>query len=149
LNLKPIVILALVSVGWTWSVPQPQKAKERFDPDGAFWFHGTPPKEFQNVGGINLNSKRTRRLPAAGVELTNGKRFAFKSLTVKRESLVFTTVTVGGVSYSFSGRFLKGGVYAAGDLDPDAPVLEGTLIKWNGSRKVAEASLKFTYFGGT
>jgi hypothetical protein len=53
------------------------------------------------------------------------------------------------VSYSFSGRFLKGGVFSAGDLDPDAPVLEGTLTKWKGGKKVAEASLKFTYFGGT
>src|SRR5262245_23392213 len=107
-----------------------QKPKERFDPDGASWFHATPPAESKNVGWINLNSKRSKQLPAAGVVLVNGTRFDFKSLVVKRESLVFTTVVVRGVSYSFSGRFLKGGVFAAGDLDPDAPVLEGTLTKW-------------------
>jgi hypothetical protein len=81
--------------------------------------------------------------------LVNGNRFGYKSLVVKKESFVFTTVVVKGTSYSFSGRFLKGGVFAAGTLDPDAPVLEGTLTKWTGGRKVAEANLKFTYFGGT
>ncbi len=140
------MLLALFAIG---SELAAQKTKERFDPDGSFWFHGTPPKDFENVGGINLNSKRSRQLPAAGVELVNGNRFPFKSLVVKPDRLVFTTAVVRGVSYSFSGRFLKGGVFSAGDLDPDAPVLEGTLTKWKGGKKVAEASLKFTYFGGT
>jgi hypothetical protein len=139
----------LLAIGAGLSEVSAQKPKERFDPDGSFWFHGTPPEEFKNVGGINLNSKRSKRLPAAGVELVNGPRFGFKSLVVKRESLVFTTVLVRGVSYSFSGRFLKGGVFGAGDLDPDTPVLEGTLTKWKAGKKVAEANLKFTYFGGT
>jgi hypothetical protein len=141
-----VILLAIVAAVSNISAQAP---KERFDPDGSFWFHGAPPKEFENVGGINLNSKRSRRLPAAGVELTNGNRFAFKSLVVKRESLVFMTVVVRGVSYSFSGRFLKGGVFAAGNLDSEEPVLEGTLTKLKAGKKVAEASLKFTYFGGT
>lgn len=58
-------------------------------------------------------------------------------------------MTLAGVSYSFSGRFLKGGVYGAGNLDDETPVLEGTLTKFRGSQKVAEAKLKFVYFGGT
>ena len=143
-----LIVLLLTLCGGVFELAA-QKSKARFDPDGAFWFHGKPPKEFENVGGINLNSKRSRQLPAAGVELVNGKRFPFKSLTVKPDRLVFTTVVVGGVSYSFSGRFLKNGVFSAGDLDPDAPVLEGTLTKWKAGSKVAEANLKFTYFGGT
>jgi len=58
-------------------------------------------------------------------------------------------MTVAGVSYSFSGRFLKGGVYSSGILDDETPVLEGTLTKFRGGNKVAEAKLKFVYFGGT
>ena len=61
----------------------------------------------------------------------------------------FTTMTVRGVFYTFSGKFLKGGVYGAGDLDDQTPVLEGTLTRFRDGKKVAAANLKFVYFGGT
>jgi len=53
------------------------------------------------------------------------------------------------VSYSFVGRFLKGGVFAETVLDDQSPVLEGVLTKFVAGKKVAEANLKFSYFGGT
>ena len=126
-----------------------QKSGARFDPDGAFWIVGETPNEFSEFGAINLNSKRSRQLPVQGFELRTGKRIAFKTLTVKRDNFTFTTITAGGVSYAFSGKFLKGGVYSAGALDDETPVLEGTLTKFRGGQKVAEAKLKFSYFGGT
>ena len=122
---------------------------ERFDPDGSFWLHGAPPNDFSDFGGINLNAKRSRQLPQPGLETNNGKRYRFKTLSVKQERFTFTTMMVAGVSYSFSGRFLKGGVYSSGILDDETPVLEGTLTKFRGGTKVAEAKLKFVYFGGT
>jgi hypothetical protein len=72
----------------------------------------------------------------------------FKSLSVSRSGLTFMTVPRKGISYSFKGRFLRGGTFAAQDLQEN-PVLEGTLIKLNQGKPVAEAKLKFTYFGGT
>jgi hypothetical protein len=127
-----------------------QKSKaERFDPDGSFWLQGAPPTDFSDFGGINLNAKRSRQLPQPGLETNNGKRYRFKTLSVKQERFTFTTMTVAGVSYSFSGRFLKGGVYSSGILDDETPVLQGTLTKFRGGTKVAEAKLKFVYFGGT
>jgi hypothetical protein len=121
----------------------------RFDPDGSFWIKGIPPKYFENFSGINLNSKHSRRLQASGVDLTDGTRLSFKNLNVTRDKLVFSTVVVRGYSYSFSGRFLKGGVFAATVLDQEIPVLEGTLTKWRQGQRVANAKLSFTYFGGT
>ena len=59
------------------------------------------------------------------------------------------TTQVRGVSYSFSGRFLKGGVFAETVLDDQSPVLEGILTKFVSGKKVAEAKLQFGYFGGT
>ena len=53
------------------------------------------------------------------------------------------------MSYSFVGRFLKGGVFAETNLDDESPVLEGVLTKFVSGKKVAEANLKFVYFGGT
>jgi hypothetical protein len=121
----------------------------RFDPDGSFWIHGQPPNEFSDFGGINLNSKRSRHLPQSGVETNNGKLYRFKTLSVKRDNFTFTTMTLAGIYYTFSGKFLKGGVYSSGMLDDETPVLEGTLTKFSGGKKVAEANLKFVYFGGT
>ena len=114
-----------------------RKGTARFDPDGSFWIHGQPPNEFLDFGGINLNAKRVRRLPSPGVQLNNGTTFRFKTLTVKRDNFTFTTMTIGGVSYSFAGKFLKGGVYSSGILDDETPVLEGTLTKFRGGKKVA------------
>jgi len=123
----------------------------RFDPDGSFWLKDgtTPPTEFSDFSAINLNAKRLRRLPSAGVQLNNGTTYRFKTLSVKRDNFIFTTIALRGVSYSFAGKFLKGGVYASGILDEETPVLEGTLTKFRGGKKVAEANLKLVYFGGT
>ena len=126
-----------------------QTAKPRFDPDGSFWIHGTAPNDFSDFGGINLNAKKLRRLPASGLSLNNGKNFRYKTLSVTRERLEFTTVPIGGISYSFSGAFLKGGVFAEANLDEETPVLEGVLVKNKQGKKIAEAKLKFIYFGGT
>jgi hypothetical protein len=120
-----------------------------FDPDGSFWIIGDHGDGFSDFGGINLNAKRLRRLPPSGVQLVNGKTFRFKTLNVKRQNFTFTTVTIGGISYSFTGRFLQGGVFAATDLSDERPVLEGVLRKHKAGKKVAEAKLKFMYFGGT
>ena len=145
LCVKPLVVFFLVLAAF--SVLAQKSA--RFDPDGAFWIVGETPNDFSEFGAINLNSKRSRQLPVQGFELRTGKRLAFKTLTVKRDQFTFTTIASGGVSYAFAGKFLKGGVYSAGELDDETPVLEGTLTKFRGGQKVAEAKLKFSYFGGT
>ena len=121
----------------------------RFDADGSFWIHGDRPNGFSDFGGINLNAKKSRRLPMAGVEIINGKRLPFKTLSVKQTNLSFTTVTLSGISYTFSGKFLKGGVFMSANLDDETPVLEGTLTKYKGGQKVAQGKLSFVYFGGT
>jgi len=132
----------------TASPASTQRKQARFDPDGSFWIHGTPPPEFSDFDSINLNAKRLRYLNDPGL-LMRTTRYRYKTLTVKRDNFSFTTMTVRGIFYTFSGRFLKGGVYGAGDLDDETPVLEGTLTRFRNGKKVAEANLKFVYFGGT
>ena len=126
----------------------PQAASSKFDPNGSFWLLDQP-TEFSEFGAINLNAKKLRRLPSPGLQLNDGTNFRFKTLTVKRNNFTFTTVTRHGVYYSFSGRFLKGGVYAMTELNDESPILEGTLTRYRDGKKVAEGKLRFTYFGGT
>jgi hypothetical protein len=125
-----------------------QNKTARFDPDGSFWIVGEPPSIFSDFDSINLNAKGSRRLQSPGLR-TKTKNYRFKTLGLKRNDFTFTTVTVGNVSYSFAGRFLKGGSFAETWLGDDDPVLEGTLTKFQAGKKVAEAKLKFSYFGGT
>jgi hypothetical protein len=136
-----LLLIAATAVG--------QNKSARFDPDGSFWILGESPNEFSDFSAINLNAKKLRRLPSPGVQTNDGTTYRFKTLTVKQNDFNFTTVIRGGVSYSFSGRFLKGGNFAATWLGDDDPVLEGTLTKFRGGKKLAEAKLKFSYFGGT
>jgi hypothetical protein len=126
-----------------------RKVSARFDPDGAFWILGDKPADFSDFDSINLNAKGLGRLNKPGLIAGATTLYRYKTLVVKRDNFKFTTMTVRGVFYTFSGKFLKGGVYGSGDLDEDTPVLEGTLTKFRDGKKVAEANLKFTYFGGT
>ena len=126
-----------------------QNKSTRFDPDGSFWIIGTPPNGFSDFSAINLNAKKLRRLPPAGYQTNDGKTYRFKTLIVKRDNFTFTTLPAAGVSYSFAGKFLKGGNFAATWMGEEDPILEGTLTKFRDGKKVAEAKLKFMYFGGT
>lgn len=126
-----------------------QTRRNTFNPDGAFFLIGNPPEEFSDFSGIYLNGRRLRRLPTQSLQLNNGKKFHYKTLSVKRDDFRFTTLTVGGVYFTFVGKFLRGGVFAELDLSDEQPVLEGVLTKYKNGNKVAEAKLKFSYFGGT
>jgi hypothetical protein len=140
----------LVSVFLVVALPVVGQSKRaQFNPDGSFWIIGQAPNGFSEFGGINLNGRRLRRLPSQGLQLINGKTFHYKTLTVKQNNFSFTTVSSGGVYYTFAGKFLRGGVFAEQDLFDEQPVLEGVLAKYKDGKKVAEAKLKFSYFGGT
>ncbi|HEX5964663.1 MAG TPA: hypothetical protein VFY51_01985 [Pyrinomonadaceae bacterium] len=123
--------------------------KSRFDPSGAFWISGEPPADFSDFSSINLNMRQLRRLPTSGLQLNDGTSFRFRTVVVKQTNFTFTTVTLKGVYYTFSGKFLKGGDFAATWQGEETPVLEGTLTRFKAGKKVADAKMKFIYFGGT
>ena len=145
---KTLIVTTLVIVASAICV-HAQKGRDRFDPNGSFWILGDPPSGFSDFSAINLNGRGVRWLPLSSLQLNNGRTFRFQQLVVKRERFTFTTKQIRGVSYSFVGRFLKGGVFAETVLDDQSPVLEGVLTKFVAGKKVAEANLKFSYFGGT
>jgi len=125
---------------------------QEFDPEGEFNVLGDPPRALSEVSTIELlrDAKKSFYNPHAGLYTTGGVTFRFKMLSVTRAKFTFTTVPIKGISYSFTGRFMRGGVYAEMDSDQwGKPILAGKLSKFKGSQKVAEANLKFSYFGGT
>lgn len=146
-SLTMVAILALLLTSAAAVLGQTKQT--RFDPSGAFWISGDPPAGFSDFSAINLNMRQLRRLPTSGVQLNNGTSFRFRTITVKQNNFTFTTATLRGVSYSFSGKFLKGGDFAATWMGEEEPALEGVLTKFKNGKKVADAKLKFIYFGGT
>jgi hypothetical protein len=141
-----IFVTAIAALGTS---ARAQAKQVRFNPDGAFFLIGNAPEGFSDFSGIYLNGRRLRRLPTQSLQLNNGKMFYYKSLTVKREDFSFTTVTLRGVYFTFVGKFLRGGVFAEQELYDEQPVLEGVLTKYKNGNKVADAKMKFSYFGGT
>lgn len=141
------VAMILVVLGALTSASAQKKS--RFDPSGAFWISGEPPADFSDFSSINLNMRQLRRLPTSGLQLNDGTSFRFRTVVVKQTNFTFTTVTLKGVYYTFSGKFLKGGDFAATWQGEETPVLEGTLTRFKAGKKVADAKMKFIYFGGT
>ena len=128
---------------------------KKFDPEGQFNPIGKAPKGLEEVASIDLfRSGPNRPFTShthSGVVTTRGVVYRFKTISAaSQNNLTFTTATRQGTYYSFSGRFLKGGVFA--ELDStiwDQPILEGTLTKYKNGKKVADSRMTFSYFGGT
>jgi hypothetical protein len=129
-----------------------QGRSAKFDPDGYFMLVGNPPAGLKEFDGFSLLRKPGGgHYPASGVRTNRNViyRFIPASTNVTRQKFTFTTRALKGTSYSFEGRWLKGGVFYEADLDMDTPVLEGHLIKYRNGQKIAEADLKFSFFAGT
>jgi hypothetical protein len=125
---------------------------QKFDPEGEFDVIGEPPRALTEVSAIQLlrDAKKSYLNSHSGLYTNRGVTYRFKAVSVTRERFTFTTVPIQGISYSFTGRFLRGGVY--GELDSDQwgkPILEGRLTKLRDGKRAAAANLKFSYFGGT
>src|SRR5687768_11105330 len=141
------VAMVFVAVALTASVSAQQKS--RFDPSGAFWVEGEPPAGFSDFSAINLNMRQLRRLPTSGLQLNDGTSFRFRTVIVKQSNLTFTTVTLKGVYYTSSGKYLKGGDFAATWQGEEKPVHEGARTKFKAKKEGADAKLRFIYFGGS
>lgn len=138
-----------VQMLYAFSAPQ-----KKFDPEGEFNPIGNAPKGLEEVGNIDLFRSGPRRPftshTHSGVVTTRGVVYRFRTINVSQNDFTFTTTARRGTSYSFAGRFLKGGVYAEMDSSTwDQPVMEGTLTKFKNGKRVAEARMRFSYFGGT
>jgi hypothetical protein len=128
--------------------------QRRFDPEGQFNPIGNPPKGLEEVASIDLfrsgNGRPFTSHIHSGVATTRGVVYRFQSISATRNRITFTTRVRGGISYRFTGRFLKGGVFAEMDSSVwDQPLMEGTLTKLRNGRMVSEARMRFSYFGGT
>ena len=129
--------------------------QQAFRPYGYFSLvERQPPRGFENFDTIQYWRKDQEQTGpdiserTAGVNERGGVVYKYATVSVTRQKFVFTTAKVKGISYAFSGRFLRSDFVGA-DLDLDKPVLVGTLTKYKNGRRVAEANVRLSYFAGT
>ena len=110
------------------------------------------PRAFVDISEIHLagNFGAKQKPPFYGLIRMNSKKakdFRLLKPTLKGKNLTFSTKSVGGVSYTFSGTFTK-----LGDFPRERPegeiLLKGTLTKFKGKTKIAEARVSFSYSAG-
>lgn len=129
-------------------------ARQAFRPYGYFSLVGKPPKGFENFDTIQYWRKEDEQTGedvsqrTAGVNETGGVVYRYATISVTRQRFVFTTKSVRGVSYKFSGRFLRSD-FVGSDMNFERPVLVGTLGKYRNGKRVAEANVRLGYFAGT
>jgi hypothetical protein len=152
-----LLLLLLLSATSDWTSAArvsstPLISVVKFDPDGEFPLYGKAPKGLEEVSTIPMWGRGRHNFmnKDSGVYTTAGVIYRFRTVSVAQQKFTFSTVARRGTSYSFTGRFLRGGVFAELDSEIwDQPILEGTMTKLKNGKKVAEASMKFSYFGGT
>ncbi|HEV2915696.1 MAG TPA: hypothetical protein VGX92_20615 [Pyrinomonadaceae bacterium] len=138
----------------TASTPPPLIIQGAFCPYGYFSLVGKHPAGFekfdtiqywrkdQEQSGPDISERRS------GVTADDGALYRYITVSVSRRKFAFSTARVKGISYGFTGRFLRTDFVNA-DMDFDKPVLVGKLVKYRNGRKAAEANVKLSYFAGT
>jgi hypothetical protein len=120
-----------------------------FDPSGEYYMRPTNvPKAFAKVGYISIDTNdytaedcaEELMVPEGSLETT--KTFKMKKLVIVSHKISFQTVTVGGISYRFTGRLVD-----KGDSDEDAPDLKGQLIMIKNGKWAAEMEAEFELGG--
>jgi hypothetical protein len=128
--------------------------QKAFRPYGYFSLVGKPPKGFENFDTIQYWRKEDEQTGPdisermSGVNETGGVVYAYATISITRRAFVFTTRAVGGLSYKFSGRFLRSDFVGA-EMNFERPVLMGVLDKYRNGKRVARATVRLSYFAGT
>ncbi len=72
--------------------------------------------------------------------------YKLTNISLKGFHFSFETETIDGVSYTFTGRFLRGGIYYRSA--PKGIVLQGQLGRIRNRKLEAEAKVAFGWYGG-
>ena len=122
------------------------------DPGGKYVFAHEAPKGFENISSIYIEP--FTEIPEddfpSGINLSGGSMLSRPQYRMKRmtfddgDRLSFTTVTIKGVSYQLTGRFLERGIFdEMYDSESSGVVLEGRLTKTRGGRTITESDVSF------
>jgi len=118
-----------------------------FDPSGYFYPMEKLAQPFEEFDNITLREEKDGGAPGQGL-YTRSQVYKFDSIKRDAGSFEFSTATVDGVSYLFTGRFNYPCIFEEFDAlreEAGAIAAEGKLLKLVNGAKVAETSVRFTY----
>lgn len=131
--------------------------KSKFNPEGNYEFDNPRGREYQyNPSGFeqfNFELETTEWRSSMGRSVPikprgtvwDGRGYKMTQISIKDRSFSFKTETIGGISYQFSGTFLKSGDFAALDLDGEV-LLKGLLIKIRNGKEVARTDRRYYWW---
>jgi hypothetical protein len=130
------------------------EAETKFDAEGYYYIVGDLPKGFEDFDTFNVRNKNYEsedeseygKLIAPQGSVDTGKEFDFSKISIGNDQIQFETVSVKGISYSFSGKYTVTRNFIYFEPEEKLQVLEGRLIKKRGGKKIAEAQVKFGWF---
>jgi hypothetical protein len=117
-----------------------------------YYYIEKSPKAFADISEIHLAGEygAGQKPPFYGLirmKAKKAKDFHLLKPTLSGKNLTFSTKSVGGINYTFSGAFTKLGNFPSERPDGEV-LLKGTLIKFKGKIKIAEMKVSFSYFAG-
>lgn len=140
-----VLCLALLLVGFAFSgAANAQTGNDIF---GYYTIAGKAPAAFADIDTIHLAGSygAEQTPPVHGlIRPKKGRDFAVNKPVLSGKNISFTTASVGGVSYKFTGTFVK----FPNNEQQTGVILRGVLQKFKGKTKIAEANLKFNYDAG-
>ena len=143
--------------------PQPTKradassektgAAAKGDVTGAYFVKGSLPGDFSEIDHLSLATIDDRGNPSALNGFIRPKRRSAKdyqlvSPKLNGKELTFTTTTVDGISYSFTGTFEKLDDFSANPPPTEEVILRGKLSRLRDGNVVIETNVNFTYSAG-
>ena len=123
------------------------------DVTGAYFPKGTLLPDFSEIEHLSLATIDDRGNPAPLNGFIRPKRrsaqdYKLVNLKLNGKNLTFSTTTVNGVSYSFTGTFGRLADFSANPPPQDEVILRGKLTKLLNGNMVIEADVNFTYSAG-
>lgn len=123
------------------------------DVTGAYFLTGSVLPDFADIDQLSLATIDDQGNPAPLNGFIRPKRKSAKDYKLVNpkldgKNLTFTTTSVNGVSYSFTGTFEKLGNFPVNPPPTDEVILRGKLSKLQDGNLVIEADVKFTYSAG-
>lgn len=119
---------------------------QNFDLEGFYMPLGNWSKDFKNIEHIALRGTKSTNIN--GWIHTSSSRFKLANAKLNGKNFSFTTTKSSGVSYEFTGSFVRLEKFLETQPPTSEAVLKGTLKKFRNGKKIAENSVSFFYFVG-
>jgi ankyrin repeat protein len=124
-----------------------------FDPSGHFYPKDKLSGQFVNFDHVTLlrSTEAAAELPRPGVYTTQGEVYTFTTLHTnptpdfRKIVFEFSTTTIDGIGYEFTGEFLNTHVFEEYVTDPNEVVAQGRLLKLEHGHIQAESEVEFVY----